>query len=354
MARPQNAASRARDNAPDNGNVPADPTDLSGGSWLGADDPGWTLTARAFRAAVECGRLDLPLPGSGQTWERWMAFADLAEEELSLARLAEGHADAMAILAELGGPPPPGSLWGVWAANPPGPSLEAVRTSTGWRLRGAKQYCSGARTCTHAVVTAAAPDGARLFAVSTEALRPRPGTWPAVGMAASDTLDVGFSDVQAEPLGAPGAYTSRPGFSHGGIGVAACWYGGARAVGRSLLTAAAKRDVGPHALAHLGAVDIALGTARTALRQAADEIDADPRDLSKAGPGRALRVRAIAESAAADVLGRVGRALGAGPLCHDEAHSRTVADLTVYLRQHHAERDLAALGALAAERGTEW
>ena len=36
MARPQNAASRARGNAPDNGNVLDDPTDLSGGSWLAA------------------------------------------------------------------------------------------------------------------------------------------------------------------------------------------------------------------------------------------------------------------------------------------------------------------------------
>jgi hypothetical protein len=107
-------------------------------------------------------------------------------------------------------------------------------------------------------------------------------------------------------------------------------------------------------LAHLGAVDIALQAARAALRQAADEIDADPGDLKGAGPSRALRVRAMVESAATDVLGRVGRALGAGPLCHDEAHARAVADLTVYLRQHHAERDLAALGALVAERGTEW
>jgi hypothetical protein len=121
-----------------------------------------------------------------------------------------------------------------------------------------------------------------------------------------------------------------------------------------LLAAAAKRDVGPYALAHLGAVDIALQTARTALSQAADEIDADPGDLSKTGPARALRVRAMAEAAATDVLSRVGRALGAGPLCHDEAHARAVADLTVYLRQHHAERDLAALGVLVAERGTEW
>jgi hypothetical protein len=336
------------DAAPEAGAVP--------GTGPGPAEPGqWTGTARAFRAAVQSGRLDLPLPGSGRTWERWAALADLAEEDLSLARLGEGHADAVAILAELGGPPPrPGRRWGVWAANPPGPSLEAVNAGTGWRLRGTKQYCSGTRTCTDALVTASAPDGMRLFAVSTEALMPRTGTWPAVGMAASDTLDVSFSDIPAEPLGAPGAYTQRPGFSHGGVGVAACWYGGARAVGRTLLAAAAKRDVGPHALAHLGAVDVALGTARRALRDAAVEIDADPGDQGKAGPGRAMRVRAAIESAATEVLGRVGRALGAGPLCHDAAHARTVADLTVYLRQHHAERDLAALGALAAEQGTDW
>jgi hypothetical protein len=61
---------------------------------------------------VESGRLDLPLPlpGSGSTWRRWAALADLAEKDLSMARLGEGHADAAAVLAELGGPPPrPGS-----------------------------------------------------------------------------------------------------------------------------------------------------------------------------------------------------------------------------------------------------
>ena len=74
----------------------------------------------------------------------------------------------MAILAELGGPrPEPGSRWGVWAANPPGPNVTATRERDGWLLEGTKQYCSGARICTHALVTAAADDGARLFAVDT-------------------------------------------------------------------------------------------------------------------------------------------------------------------------------------------
>ena len=309
----------------------------------------------AFADAVESGRLDLPLPGGGRTRERWAVLADLAGEDLSLVRLAEGHADALAILAELGAAPPPaGTRWGVWAAQPPGPGLTARQTGDGWRLDGTKQYCSGARSCTDAVVTATAADGDRLFAVSTADLRPVPGTWPATGMAASDTLDVRFADIQAEPLGGPGSYTSRPGFAHGGAGVAACWYGGARAVGMTLLAAAAQRDVGPHALAHLGAVDIALHTAKTALDVAAAEIDADPYDRQDGGRLRALRVRALVEAVATEVMQRVGRALGAGPLCRDEAHSRRVADLTVYLRQHHAERNLADLGALVTSRDVTW
>jgi hypothetical protein len=322
----------------------------------GPEEPAlWRRAAAAFAAAVESGRLDLPVPGSGATRERWAAFAELAEEDLSLARLGEGHADAIAILAELDGPAPrPGSRWAVWAANPPGPSLAASMVKGRWRLRGTKQYCSGARICSHALVTAAATDGTRLFAVSTAGLEPVAGTWPATGMAGSDTLNIGFPGVPGEPVGAPEAYTARPGFSHGGVGVAACWYGGARAIGRTLLDAAAKRDIGPHALAHLGAVDIALCAARAALDGAADEIDADPRDQRGEGRARALRVRALTESVAAQVMTRVGRALGAGPLSHDEAHSRAVADLTVYVRQHHAERDLAQLGAIAAETGAAW
>lgn len=327
----------------------------AGADLQGGEGRGWARVAAAFASAVDSGRLDLPLPGGGRTGERWAALAGLAEQDLALARLAEGHADALAISAELGAAaPPPGSRWGVWAAQPPGPGLEARRAGRGWRLDGLKRYCSGARSCTDALVTAAAPDGSRLFAVSTRGLSPVPGSWLAVGMAASDTLDVRFADVAATPVGDPGSYLSRPGFAHGGAGVAACWYGGARGVAGTLLAAAADRDIGPHGLAHLGAADIALHAADTALRAAAAGIDADPGDRGNGGRLRALRVRALVEAAATEVMSRVGRALGAGPLCRDEAHARRVADLTVYLRQHHGERDLAELGGLVAAGGTRW
>ena len=39
-----------------------------------------------------------------------------------------------------------------------------------------------------------------------------------------------------------------------------------------------------------------------------------------------------------------GHALGPAPLAFDEEHARRVADLTLYIRQHHGDRDLAALG----------
>ena len=45
---------------------------------------------------------ELPLPGTGRTGERWQALAATATEDLALAKLAESHFDALAILAELG------------------------------------------------------------------------------------------------------------------------------------------------------------------------------------------------------------------------------------------------------------
>ncbi|MFF7966518.1 acyl-CoA dehydrogenase [Streptomyces sp. NPDC007903] len=328
---------------------------------LDHNGPARSPAAEAFiryADALAAGTEDCPLPGGGSTAARFDALAGLAREDLSTARLAEGHLDAVAILAELDGEPVrSGEYWGVWAAEPPGSGLTATRTADGWVLDGVKQYCSGAHICTHALVTALADDGRRLFAVRTGAAvdaeqpvhgpgcRPVPGTWQAVGMAGSDSPDVRFTAVPATPVGGVEAYLRRPGFHHGGVGVAACWYGGAQAVARVLFERAGRR-ADPFTDAHAGAVDLRLHTAGAALARAAEEIDADPLDKAGTAGLRALRVRTLLAEACAEVLDRVGRATGAGPLCHDERHARAVADLTVYVRQHHAERDLAALGAL--------
>ncbi|WP_255292712.1 acyl-CoA dehydrogenase family protein [Micromonospora sp. WMMA1996] len=307
-------------------------------------------TAEAFRSAVLDGRLDLPLPGGGRTPERWLRLIELGRVDVALARLGEGHADALAILAELGASTDPAwrrQPWGVWAAVPA--SVTANRDGARWRLTGERPWCSGAGLLSRALVTAVAVDGVRLFSVDVGAagVTPLSDTWPAVGMAASDSRTVRFDDVYAEPVGEPGSYTSRPGFWHGGLGVAACWYGGAVGVADALLDAARRRS-DPHLMAHLGAVDTALVGARALLFTAAGEIDADP---TADADRLAHQVRAAVEAAATEVLDRVGRALGAGPLCQDARHAQRVADLTVYLRQSHAEADLAHLGELVTAIG---
>ena len=53
----------------------------------------WQETARVFAAAVESGRCDLPLPGSGATAERLAALADLAEATRKLTGSWPGEGD---------------------------------------------------------------------------------------------------------------------------------------------------------------------------------------------------------------------------------------------------------------------
>ena len=65
-------------------------------------------------------------------------------------------------------------------------------------------------------------------------------------------------------------------------------------------------------------------------------------------------MRQVVADAVEETLTRVGHNLGPGPLTGEEAHARRVADLTVYVRQHHAERDLARLGAHVLDDGGAW
>lgn len=313
------------------------------------------MTAGLVMHWLESGRLELPLPASGRTAERWKRLTELAEDNIVAARVAEAHVDAVAILHELGGKPPePGQLWGVWAAEAPDAVLTAVDNNGAFTLSGTKVWCSGAGFCTHALVTARLEDGRRgLFAVSVtdSHVKALPSTWWNAGMAGSDTRPVQFSNAPAVAVGDPGEYLSRPGFWHGAIGVAACWLGGARRVADPLYRCAASQSADAYSLAHLGAVDAALAAGDAILAGAATQVDSDPFDRAGTAQLLARRVRTVVEHAVDEAITRTGRALGPGPLCQDGRHAQRVADLSIYIRQSHAERDLAELGRLAGQQG---
>jgi len=289
----------------------------------------------------------LPLPAGGQTLERWRGLAAVAAEDLSLAKLFESHADALAILAELDVPVAAGTRWAVWAAEPPQARLAIRPAGAGLLLTGRKAWCSGADLISHALVTGWLPDGRQqLAAVALDqpGIECQPAVWQAVGMGRVCTPDLDFDEVPAEPVGRPGQYLDRPGFWHGGCGIAACWYGGTLPLADALADRAGQRD-DPHLLAHLGAVDVALRSLRALLVETAGWLDAHPAAVATEP---ALRLRAAADSTARLVLDAAGRALGAGPLCRERRLARQFADLPVFIRQTHAERDLAELARLVA------
>ncbi|OBY58442.1 acyl-CoA dehydrogenase [Pseudomonas sp. AU12215] len=295
----------------------------------------------ALRQLIDDGLDRLPLPASGATLERWQALAAVAGSDLSLLKLYEGHTDALAILAELDGEPQCG-IWAVWAADPPSPCVEVVAREAGHvRISGSKPWCSGAAVAEHALVTVK-DEQQRTQLVAVPLAQPSVSVgssgWNAVGMAATGSVAVTFDQALARCVGGPQEYLERPGFWHGGAGIAACWYG---AAGRLADYLRQGRSEDPHAMAHLGAVDAALAGAAGALRECAGWIDENPAAPSELA---ARRVRAQVEGAVEAVQWHVGRALGATPFCRDRRFAQLAADLPVFLRQSHGERDLAHLG----------
>lgn len=108
----------------------------------------------------------LPLPGRGQTLERWRALAAIAGIDVCLAKLLEAHYDAQVILAELGlSPPAAGALLAVWAAEPPDAQVVCAQRAGVLRINGSKAWCSGADMVDAALLTTRAPGGVRLVRV---------------------------------------------------------------------------------------------------------------------------------------------------------------------------------------------
>lgn len=307
----------------------------------------------ALKHLVGAGIDLLPLPGAGQTLHRWRVLAVVAAHDLSLVKLFEGHTDALAILSELGGAPavPAGARWGTWCAEPPDARVvfEGTRDI---RLNGTKAWCSGAASVTHAIVSGWNGEGKPCLAavaMDQPGVRVTGEGWQAVGMAASASVDVRFDNARAVQIGGPGDYVRRPGFWQGGAGIAACWFGGALGIAnRVRASTGPKADA--HRQAHLGAIEVALAGAAALLRESAAWIDRHPQDNAQRV---AMRARLAVEQAATDVMHHAGRAVGAGPLCREPRFARAMADLPVFLRQSHAERDLAALGQLAIDNTPE-
>jgi alkylation response protein AidB-like acyl-CoA dehydrogenase len=311
---------------------------------IAAAGPAGEDVATAVGLAREYGAR-LALPAGGATRSRWAVLSAVARVNVTVARVFEAHTDALAILAEAGRQPAAGTSWGVFAAEAPGARLVAEPTGDGLvALSGTKPWCSLGGVLDAALVTAHVGERRQLFRVDLRAPGVRAEAaegWVARGLRTVVSVPVHFENVPARPVGDPEWYLRRAGFAWGGIGVAACWHGAALGLGDAV-AAAARRKPGDISALHVGTVDTALYASRASLLGAAQDID-DGRVIDPAL--LALRVRSVVADCAERVLRQAGHALGPAPLAFDPFYAAQAADLELYLRQHHAERDLAALGA---------
>lgn len=304
-------------------------------------------------------RLELSgAPGDGSTAARWLALFDLAGEiDVSVARLAEAHLDASAILHEAGRRPRPGCRYGVWASvRPDGSDVELVDG----RISGTKSFGSGIGLIDRALVDVVQSGRRRLVdvdvsvALDGETWRSRDGRrsatieWATEALAATNTGSMRFDRADdAEPVGPPDWYLHRVGFWHGACGPAACWGGGAAGLVDHL-------HIGddPHRAAGAGAIAAAVWTMGAVLRQAGDDADRAPRDVD-AARRRARIVRHTIHEQATSVLDEFMRASGPRPMVDGSGAGQRIADVQLYLRQHHGRRELAELGTDVGPTGRE-
>jgi hypothetical protein len=161
---------------------------------------------------------ELPLPGAGATPLRHQRLMEIGREDLTLARLAEAHWDAVAILAEAGRSPEANQLYGVWASEKPGEGLELRSSASGMTVRGSKLFCSGAGLVDRALVTLAVPQDLLVdidLGTNSAAIRFDGTGWKTRAFGETNTSNAIFEDAivtKADVIGEPGWYVDRPGF----------------------------------------------------------------------------------------------------------------------------------------------
>jgi alkylation response protein AidB-like acyl-CoA dehydrogenase len=295
-------------------------------------------------------------------------FADLValgRTELSVARIYEGHVNAMQLVARYGSDRQQiraeetvaqGGLLGVWGADDfadPGRIIEASKNHI---LAGRKTFASGAGAVQLAVIAVKTNDGAtQLVLVDGRKLADRfdVSWWQPIGMQATNSYAVALSQIQVEAedlLGSPGDYHKQPFFGAGAIRFVTGQLGGALAVGDAtrnhLLRTGRHED--PHQALRLGQMTAELEAAYCYVHDV--YIRLAPSIAWTSGEGQqddtlaADSARIHIEGAAERVMALATRAVGCAGLMATHPLAKALCDLTVYLRQPAPDAAVVRLG----------
>lgn len=301
-----------------------------------ADDLRKTVNACGFNRLIDdpktpedCRKLLQKLFGIGQT-------------NLSMARLVEGHVDAVQIVARygtdvqrehLGKALANGALLGVWNAPHSEFSLRIEKSE----LNGAKSYASGAGIITHALVTAEA-GGASPQLILLDLERDVPTLdrefWCPIGMKPTATYQVFWDRVPVDPIqwvGEAGVYESEPWFSAGALRFVAAQAGAITAIIQETLRHLENRDrtSNPFQQERLATMLFLQRSVIASLENASDRIEGDVGQLL----AEVALARCTAYRFGDEILKLAQQCVGLQGLMENHPLSEKIADLMVYLRQ---------------------
>ncbi|MEP9402187.1 acyl-CoA dehydrogenase [Sphingomonas sp. VNH70] len=318
--------------------------------------------AAALRTAIAAAGWDRAPPADPVDAAGWLAILrplhNAGRRDLPLARLLEGHVDAVQIVRRYGSAAQvtaladalaAGATLGVWNAGLPG---EGLRWDGG-RLSGGKSHASGAGVLSHALVTADDDAGARLLLVDLAAAPPEIDRdwWRVTGMQRSETHLVRWSQapVGAEAaIGAPGDYPREPWFGGGALRFVAVHAGAVAGLcdaARAHLVAAGRAD-DPFQAARLAELFVAADGAAGAVRAAAEAWASDG-DAARLARVAAARIAVTAAAERAIVVAREAVGLAGQFVAHPLA--ARIADLSVYLRQPAPDAQRLRVGRAVAD-----
>ena len=296
------------------------------------------VSEREAVAGLVAGTAWGPLPWP-ETLEHLVA---IGRTDIPLARLSEGHVDALRILDQAGAAPVPGALYGVWASRSARTGLSAVEQGDDLAITGTLRFASGSGLVDRALVPVWLDEHRSVLVDLDASGLPVDATvWRTAAMVPSRTYEIRV-DALAVPRsaqrGAEGFYLGRPGFAAGGVGVAACWVGGAARV-LDVLRAFHPRP-NPAQQVRLGQIRTELVAAAAVLRSGGRAL-ADPgADTGAVG----LEVRTVVAAAVHRVLAAARMLTGPTGLALDDALAHAVPDLELYVLQHNVDAALTGLG----------
>ncbi len=272
----------------------------------------------------------------------------IGQVNLPLARLYEGHVNAVRLITTLGDDRALGAmraqsrdgvLLGVWGADGAVPLK-----IDGDCLVGGKRFASGLGVVGRAVVTVQQGETVRLALIDvTEPSRHKFETWSKIGMRATASGDFDADGMSASDLywiGKPGQYFDEPNFIGGVWRIAAVQLGGIL----GLLHAAAQQllSIGrlgaEQQIARLAPV-LTRALAAGSFVERAAELAEGP--VGSAEPERAVslsaQARLLTEEIGQDAIAAVERSVGLQHFDETAPTGRIARDLATYMRQ--AARD---------------